>query len=134
MRTARDKEGPRVDCAWPMLWVPLQATYLRAASIPMLQFIGTWITGQGGDTGTMVVNRNGSLTVDYTYEEIDEEDETFSGTWTNTGSDFTALVQIYNISGSEGSFTESVRFTSDFNSWQDGELVEEDEPDVWTRQ
>ena len=78
----------------------------------------------------MVVNSNGSLTVN----EIDEEGETFSGTWTNTGSDFTALVQIYNISGSEGSFTESVRFTSDFNSWQDGELVEEDEPDVWTRQ
>ena len=78
----------------------------------------------------MVVNSNGSLTVN----EIDEEGETFSGTWTNTGSDFTALVQIYNISGPEGSFTASVRFTSDFNSWQDGELVEEDEPDVWTRQ
>lgn len=82
----------------------------------------------------MVVNPNGSLTVIYTYEEIDEEDETFSGTWTNAGSDFTSLIQVYNFTGPEGSFTESVRFTSDFNSWQDAELIEEDEPDVWTRQ
>lgn len=100
-------------------------------------FIGTWRTAQGGDTGTMIINSNGSGTINYTYEEF--EDETTSFTWTNAGSDFTSLIQVYTLTGTDGEgsdtvSTESVRFAPDFNSWQDAELVEEDNPDVWIRQ
>ena len=94
--------------------------------------IGTWRTAQGGDTGTMIINSNGSGTVNYTYDDF--EDEMVSFTWTNVGSDFTSLTQVYTLSSPEGNETAAVRFASDFNSWQDAELVEEDEPDVWIRQ
>lgn len=95
--------------------------------------IGTWRTAQGGDTGTMIINSNGSGTVNYTSDDL--EDEMVSFTWTNVGSDFTSLTQLYTFSGPEGNDTAAViRFAADFNSWQDAELVEEDEPDVWTRQ
>ena len=98
--------------------------------------IGVWTLDGGGDgIATFSVNANGSQALSWTGGELDGS--VANGTWENTGSDFDALRQIYNLTqdfgdedGAQAYNGQVFEFSSDFNSFRD--LQEAD--DVWTRQ
>ena len=98
--------------------------------------IGVWTLDGGVDgTATFSVNANGSQALSWTGGELDGD--VANGTWENTGSDFDALRQIYNLTqdfgdedGVETYNGQVFEFSSDFNSFRD--LGEVD--DVWIRQ
>lgn len=74
-------------------------------------------------TDTVVFNSDGTFTGNSTTGEV------YSGGWSNSGNDFDSARQIYTFTYpySEESETVTIIFSSDFNSFDDSDLV-------WTRQ
>ena len=68
----------------------------------------------------------------WVYRDYPDDNDSFSGTRSNRGSDFHSTSQIYDFIDSDDgeSFTETVKYSADFNSHWEVEYPEE----VWTRQ
>lgn len=96
--------------------------------------IGTWVQSdeEYGESGTIIVNSNGSYSVSWIYRDTPDDNDSSSGTWSNRGSDFNSTTQIYDFTNnSDGeNYTETVNYSEDFNShWETGYPEE-----TWTRQ
>ena len=92
--------------------------------------IGNWGWTDSIDnlTGRFSFNSNGNYFLKYS----DDDEQT--GTWVNTGENFSSTRQIYRFTESEndgGSIeTHTIVFSADFNSWS----WSDDEDQIWTRQ
>jgi len=118
-----------------LLIVPMVSCSSDEDDVTIDPLIGTWIKSTQFSNGSnleesYIINSNGT----YIETETGIYTGTYTGSWSNDGTDFNLLNQTYSFTESEtvDSFSETIRFASDFNSFEF--LLEDEDNGMYIRQ